>query len=142
MNIELLERGHRFPPVSFVLDEAAVHSYLEAVEDAALRRLCRDEGQAWAPPMAVAALALRGLLEAMGLGRVSADLSAPAGAVHASQEFEFRRPVAVGERLASRAWVAHRSQRSGWLVLAVEMEATDEAGQAVLAGRASVLIPQ
>ena len=132
-NIELLEKGHRFPPVSFALDEATVRQYLEAVEDAALPALCRDEGQAWAPPMAVAALALRGLMEAMGL---------PAGAVHGSQEFEFRRPVAVGERLASRAWVAHRSQRSGWLALAVEMEATDEAGQTVLAGRASVLIPQ
>ena len=33
MNSELLEKGHRFPPVSFVLDEAAVHQYLEAVED-------------------------------------------------------------------------------------------------------------
>jgi len=133
MNIELLEKGHRFPPVSFLLDEAAVGQYLEAVEDTALPALRRAEGQAWVPPIAVAALALRGLMEAMGL---------PPGAVHGSQEFEFRRPVAVGERLASRAWVAHRSQRSGWLALAVEMETTDEAGQAVLAGRASVLIPQ
>jgi acyl dehydratase len=133
MDVASLEKGYRFPPVSFALEEAAVRGYLEAVEDAALSALCQAEGQAWAPPMAVAALALRGLMEAMGL---------PAGAVHASQEFEFRRPVAVGERLASRAWVAHRSQRSGWLALAVEMEATDEAGEAVLAGRASVLIPQ
>ena len=133
MDIELLEKGHRFPPVSFTLEEADVTRYLEAVEDAALPSLCRAEGQAWAPPMAVAALALRGLMEAMGL---------PPGAIHGSQEFEFRRPVAVGERLASLAWLAHRSQRSGWLALAVEMEAMDEAGQAVLAGRASVLIPQ
>jgi acyl dehydratase len=133
MDVASLEKGHRFPPVAFALEEAAVRGYLEAVEDTALPVLCEAEGQAWAPPMAVAALALRVLMEAMGL---------PAGAVHASQEFEFRRPVAVGERLASRAWVAHRSQRSGWLALAVEMEATGEAGQAVLAGRASVLIPQ
>ena len=132
-SIELLEKGYRFPPVFFVLDETAVCDYLEAAEDAALPALCRDEGQAWAPPMAVAALALRGLMEAMGL---------PPGAVHGSQEFEFRRPVVVGERLASHAWVAHRSQRSGWLALAVETEVTDAAGQAVLAGRASVLIPQ
>jgi acyl dehydratase len=133
MDVASLEKGHRFPPVSFALEEAAVRGYLEAVEDSVLPALCRDEGQAWAPPMAVAALALRGLMEAMGL---------PAGSVHASQEFEFRRPVAVGERLASRAWLAHRSQRAGWLALAVEMEATDDGGQAVLAGRASVLIPQ
>ena len=132
-SIGLLEKGHRFPPVSFVLDEAAVHDYLEAAEDAALPELCRAQGQAWAPPMAVAALALRGLMEAMGL---------PPGTVHGSQEFEFRRPVVVGERLASRAWVAHRSQRRGWLALAVETEVADEAGKAVLAGRAGVLIPQ
>ena len=132
-SIELLEKGYRFPPVFFVLDETAVCDYLEAAEDAALPALCRAQGEAWAPPMAVAALALRGLMEAMGL---------PPGAVHGSQEFEFRRPVVVGERLASHAWVAHRSQRSGWLALAVETEVTDAAGQAVLAGRASVLIPQ
>ena len=133
MDIALLEKGYSFPPVSFVLDEAAVQRYLETVEDIALPALREAEGQAWTPPMAVAALALRRLMEAMGL---------PAGSVHTSQEFEFRRPVPVGERLASRAWVAHRSQRSGWLALAVEMEATDEGGQAVLVGRAGVLIPQ
>ena len=132
MDIALLQKGYSFPPVSFVLDEAAVQRYLEAVEDAALPALCEADGQAWVPPMAVAALAVRGLTEAMGL---------PEGAIHTSQEIEFRRAVLVGERLASRAWVAHRSQRSGWLALAVEMEATDDSGQAVLAGRASVLIP-
>ena len=58
MDIASVEKGHRFPPVAFALDEAAVRGYLEAVEDAALPALCEDEGQAWAPPMAVAALAL------------------------------------------------------------------------------------
>ena len=132
MDIALLHKGYSFPPVSFVLDGAAVKRYLEAVEDVAFAALCEAEAQAWVPPMAVAALAVRGLMEAMGL---------PAGAVHTSQEIEFRRPVLVGERLASRAWIAHRSHRGGWLALAVEMEATDDSGQAVLVGRASVLIP-
>jgi acyl dehydratase len=133
MDVASLEKGHCFPPVSFVLEEAAVSGYLQAVGDTVLPELRRVEGQAWAPPMAAAALALRGLIEAMGL---------PPGAIHASQEFEFRRPVDVGERLNTRAWLAHRSQRSGWLALAVELEATDDAGQVVLAGRAGVLIPQ
>jgi acyl dehydratase len=133
MDVASLEKGHCFPPVSFVLEEAAVSGYLQAVGDTVLPALRRVEGQAWAPPMAAAALALRRLIEAMGL---------PPGAIHASQEFEFRRPVDVGERLNTRAWLAHRSQRSGWLALAVELEALDEAGQVVLAGRAGVLIPQ
>jgi hypothetical protein len=44
MDIASLEKGHRFPPVAFVLDEAAVRGYLEAVEDAALPR-CAGEGR-------------------------------------------------------------------------------------------------
>ena len=130
--VEALEKGHQFPATSFVLDEEAVARYVEAVEDEALPRLAKAEGKAWVPPMAVAALALRSLMEEMTL---------PAGSIHASQELEFVRAVETGERVTCRTWLGHRSQRSGWWVLAVEMEGADESGQAVLAGRLTVMVP-
>jgi len=130
--IEALEKGHQFSATSFVLDEEAVARYVEAVEDEALPRLAQAEGKAWVPPMAVAALTLRSLIEEMTL---------PAGSIHASQELEFVRAVEAGERITCRAWLSHRSQRGGWWVLAVEMEGADESGQAVLAGRLTVMVP-
>jgi acyl dehydratase len=130
--MEALEKGHQFSATSFVLDEEAVARYVEAVEDEALPRLAQAEGKAWVPPMAVAALALRSLMEEMVL---------PAGSIHVSQELEFVRAVEAGERITCRAWLSHRSQRSGWWVLTVEMEGADEAGQPVLAGRSTVMVP-
>ena len=131
--IEALEKGQQFSAASFVLDEEAVARYLEAVEDEALPRLAQAEGKAWVPPMAVAALALRSLMEEMTL---------PAGSIHASQELEFVRAVEAGERVTCRAWLSHRSQRGGWWVLAVGMEGTDESGRPVLAGRLTVMVPR
>lgn len=131
--IEALEKGEQFSATSFVLDEEAVARYLEAVEDEALPRLAQAEGKAWVPPMAVAALALRSLMEEMVL---------PAGAIHGSQELEFVRAVEAGERITCRAWLSHRSQRGGYWVLAVGMEGADESGQAVLTGRLTVMVPR
>jgi len=131
--IEALETGHQLSAGSFVLDDAAVARYLEAVEDEALPRLARAEGKAWVPPMAVAALALRSLMEEMTL---------LAGAIHGSQELGFLRAVEAGGRIACRAWLSHRSQRGGYWVLAVEMEGADESGQPVLTGRLTVMVPR
>jgi len=131
--IEALEKGHRFSATAFVLDEEAVVRYLEAVEDEALPRLAQAEGKAWVPPMAVAALALRSLMEEMTL---------PAGSIHGSQELEFVRALETGERIACRAWLSHRSQRGGYWVLAVGMEGADESGRSVLAGRLTVMVPR
>ena len=106
--IEALEKGHRFPATSFVLDQETVGRYTAAVEDQALPSLAEAEGKALVPPMAVAALALRALMEALAL---------PAGAVHASQEFQFLQPALVGERITTSAWLAQRSQRSQRVII-------------------------
>jgi acyl dehydratase len=130
--IEALEKGHRFPEVSFVLDEGTVSRYTAAVEDEALPPLAEAGGKAFVPPMAVAAFALRALMEAIAL---------PAGAVHASQEFQFLRPTLVGEKITASVWLAQRSQRSDWLVVAVGVEAKGEGEDPVLRGRVNALIP-
>jgi acyl dehydratase len=69
-------------------------------------------------------------------------MALPAGSIHVSQELEFVRVIEVGERITCRAWLSHRSQRSGWWVLGVELEGADESGQPVLAGRSTVMVPR
>ena len=126
-----LPRGHEFPAAHFRLDADDVRRYLDAVEDRSNAYGQGPVGPAWVPPLAVAALALRAILEQVGL---------PPGALHASQEVEFRRPVPAGASLRSRARVAQRSEMRGAVVSVIEFEVEEEGspGPAVI-GRATVI---
>src|SRR3990172_12457510 len=87
-----LSKGMELPPRTFHLSPDWVRQYTAAVEDGAIGEL----GAGAVPPMAVAALALRSLLESVEL---------PAGAVHAGQELGFSRGVSTGQRLTAKARV-------------------------------------
>ena len=126
--LETLPKGHHFPPIEFDLSPQWVREYVAAVEDKAIGRL----GEDMVPPMAVAALSIRALLDA-------ADL--PAGAVHLGQELAFLRPVGIGERLSARARVASRGERQGWAMMSIELDVGDGAGRPVMTGRATVTMP-
>ena len=128
-----LPRGHEFPAAHFRLGADDVRRYLDAVEDRSSAYGQGPEGPAWVPPLAVAALALRVTLEQVGL---------PPGALHASQEVEFRRPVPADASLRSRARVAQRSEMRGAVVSVIEFEVEEEGspGPAVI-GRATVITP-
>ena len=121
----MLEKGHKFPPVEFELTPEWVAEYVPAVEDGAT-------GEDSIPPMAVAAQAIRGLLEAMPL---------PAGAIHTGQELEFLRPLSGLQRLALRAQVSNASVRQGLAITVVDLELRDEAGSAVMHGRSTLMAP-
>jgi hypothetical protein len=129
-----LPRGYELPAARFRLDADDVRRYLEAVEDRSNAYGQGPEGPAWVPPLAVAAFALRAVLQQVEL---------PAGALHASQEVEFRRPVPAGVALRSRARVAQRSEMRGAVVSVIEFEVEEEssAGAAVV-GRATVVAPR
>ena len=88
LNLEALSKGHEFPSVAFHLSSQWVREYAEAVEDGAIAGLGRD----MVPPMAVAALSIRALLDSARL---------PTGAIHLGQEVAFFRPVGMGERLSA-----------------------------------------
>src|SRR3990172_12916647 len=90
LTLDVLPRGHEIAPAAFDLSPAWVDEYVAAVEDDAVRAL----GDDLVPPMAIAALAIRALLDGTAL---------PPGAVHARQELRFLRPVHAGERLSARA---------------------------------------
>lgn len=103
-----------------------MRQYIEATEDEASPAL----GDEVVPAIAVAALAIRSLLEGMEL---------PAGALHVGQELEYRRALKVGESLAAKAQVASVGERGGWSLAAFEITVEDEAGRPVLIGRSTLM---
>jgi acyl dehydratase len=128
-----LPRGHDIPVATFRLGADDTRRYLEAVED---RTGAYGEGPdrpTWVPPLAVAALALRAILEQVEL---------PAGALHTGQEVEFRRPVPVGSLLRPRARVAQRSEMRGAVISVVEFDVAAEGSpDPAVVGRATVMMP-
>jgi len=132
-NVADLPRGHALPEARFRLGADDVRAYLEAVGDGSNVYGQGPEGPAWVPPLAVAALALHSILEQVEL---------PAGALHASQEVEFRRPVPVGASLLSRARVAQRSEMRGAVISVIEFEVTEEGSSTpAVVGRATIMAP-
>ncbi|MEE9366403.1 MAG: hypothetical protein V3W44_06930, partial [Dehalococcoidales bacterium] len=71
-----LKAGQEFPPAAFQVDSATVADYLKAVEEDNV--IYQNTGLV--PPMALAALALKALIN---------TISMPPGTIHVSQEFEF-----------------------------------------------------
>lgn len=127
-SLESLSKGHSFAATTFELTPEWVKSYVDAVEDGAIGVLGGDA----VPPMAVAALSIRALLEQTAL---------PAGAVHLGQELRFHRSVRIGDRLLARASIASRGERQGWVLLGVDLEVEDSAGRQVMTGRSTLTFP-
>lgn len=122
-----VDKGHEFPATDFELSPEWVSEYIAAVEDGAIAGL----GPGAVPPMAVAALSIRSLLEASGL---------PPGAIHVGQEMAFNQAVQVGDRLTASARVASRGERGGWVLMGVDMSIMRGADE-VMSGRAVVTFP-
>ena len=122
------EKGYAFPTATFELSPEWVAEYAAAVEEGAIGALDRE----LVPPMALAALAVRSLLEATKL---------PPGTLHVAQELACRRPVRLGERLSARARVASRGERAGWVLMGVDLLVEDGSAVAVMTGRATITIP-
>ena len=127
-----LKPGQRFSVHKYTLDSDMVAGYVRAVQDSS--PLARDEsGREVVPPMAVAALGLRGAVE---------DLRIPGGTLHAGQEFAFAAAVRVGDSLRCEASIVQNSTRGGWRFLVVACVATDAAsGAEVMSGKSSIMIP-
>ncbi len=127
-SLDTLAKGHVLPPFAFELSPEGVRQYVAAVEDEAIGAL--DEGLV--PPMAVAALGVRSLLDGAKL---------PPGAIHLGQEMSFLRPARVGERLSISARVVSRGERQGWVLLGIELAVEGEDGGPVMNGRATLTMP-
>ena len=112
------------------IDAETVTKYVAAVDDASAR--VGGPGASKAPPMAVAALGLRGVLD---------DLGIPSGALHAGQELRFSGPVEVDSRLQFRATIARNSVRRSSRFVDIALSVEDEAGREVMAGTTTLIMP-
>ena len=126
-----LEAGQQISDRTHLLDAALVSRFADAVEDRATLRSSVDGGHP-VPPMAIAALSLRGVLQ---------DLEIPGGTLHVGQELEFRRALEVGAKLDCRATVAQNSVRGEWRFLVVKLEVVDGAGVVVMTGKSTIIVP-
>jgi len=127
-SLDELPKGYQFPPFAFELSPEWVREYVTAVEDEAIGVL---EGSL-VPPMAVAALAVRSLLEGARL---------PPGAIHLGQDMSMLKPVGAGERLTVSAQVASRGERQGWVLMGIELNVADDNHAPVMSGRAMLTMP-
>ena len=93
--------------------------------------MCGALDGGFVPPMAVAALAIRALLERAGL---------PPGAVHRRQELTFTAQVRRGETLAVSATILSRDKRPRLTVMGVELRVT-RGGDTVMNGEATIWFP-
>jgi 3-hydroxybutyryl-CoA dehydratase len=130
MHFSDLTPGYAFPSTVLALDAQTVERYLRATQD--------DHAVYWregavhlVPPLAVAALAFRGIAQEAAL--------AP-GSLHTGQEVLFRRLVTVGERLSVQAHVTASSRRRGFVALAIDLAATDEGGESALLGSLTLMV--
>ena len=120
--------GHRFPAQTVHLAPESVRQYLAAVGSES--PLYQGDNTT-APPLAVAAWVLAGLIEAIGL---------PPGSVHATQEFTFMDTAPLDSTLDAEAEVVQAASRGGMDVIVVELRAQHEQ-RAVLTGRSMLMMP-
>jgi len=124
-----LAAGQEVSNRSIRVDGRTVSKYVGAVGDATAQP--GGPGEAKAPPMAVAALGLRGVLE---------DLGIPSGALHAGQELSFSGPVDVEASLRCRATVARNSVRRGSRFVDINISVRDEEDREVMSGTTTLIM--
>jgi len=116
---------------SYLLDADTVARYVDAVEDRS--REWNESGEdSFAPPMAVAAMALRGVIN---------DLAIPGGTLHVGQEIEFKGVVQLGEALDCEAKVLLNSVRGEWRFLTVQLAVNDGGGRQIMTGKSTIILP-
>jgi acyl dehydratase len=117
---------------TYLLDETLVREYVAAVQDDSDLPLTED-GRKLAPPMSMAALSLRGVVQ---------DLQIPGGTLHVGQEFEFASAVPVGTTLDCQATLAQNSVRGGMRIMVVNSTVHDGDGNQVMSGKSTIMLPE
>ena len=128
VEFDQLEAGYEFPPSSYKLDASTVSTYLKAVDESS--SLYQDTGLV--PPMAIVASAMAALAEC---------ISMPPGAIHVSQELEFKDTVNISDSLTSNARVNRKQSRGKLHLLVVDLNISNENQKIVLTGQTSFILP-
>lgn len=117
----------------FELDADTIRGYVAAVDGGSPVQVDADDGATLAPPMAVAALMLRGVVN---------DLELPGGTLHTGQELEFAGTVRAGDELECTATVAQSSVRGGRRFVVFRLAVENGGGETVLTGTSTLMVPE
>ena len=128
-----LAKGQKVSSQIYLLDLETVSQYIDAVGSSRERwAISGDNESGMVPPMAIAALSLRGVVN---------DLAIPGGTLHTGQELEFISPVSVGETLECNAIILQNSLRSEWRFLVVNISVLCAKGRKVMTGKSTIMLP-
>ena len=125
-----LEIGTIVSKQSYLLDRESVQKYILAVEDSANSIVA--ESSNIAPPMSIAALSLRGVVN---------DLNIPGGTLHIGQELSFLKTVPVGMYLECEAVLSSNSVRGDFRFMVVDLSVRDDVKDHVMKGKSTIMLP-
>ena len=124
--------GHRYPTYRYEVGREKVREYARAVGAGEVP----DTGAVLAPPAFAACFTLNRLDDVVG----DPDLGAHWNLVHASQEYDFHRPVVVGDVLACTPTITDIRDLRRMQRLTLQTDCVDaETGEQVVTSRAEVL---
>ncbi len=126
--------GQEVSRQSYVLDKKSVDLYMEAVQDNSSMDTPYESADLpnLAPPMSVAALSLRGVVN---------DLKIPGGTLHVGQEMTYTKPVEVGGQLDCVAVLTSNNVRGDWRFMVVDLQVSNSAGKIVMDGKSTIMLP-
>jgi len=125
-----LEIGTIVSKQSYLLDRESVQKYILAVEDSTNSTVA--ESSNIAPPMSIAALSLRGVVN---------DLNIPGGTLHIGQELSFLKTVPVGMYLECEAVLSSNSVRGYFRFMVVDLGVRDDVKEHVMKGKSTIMLP-
>ena len=127
LSFKQLPVGFEFPPTSYQLTEPVIAKYLEAVGETS-----DFLTSGVVPPLAIAACAMTAL---------SQSFTVPPGSIHASQELEFLRVVPIGTSISCGGKIAQKLERGSLNLVILEINVTNQAGEKVMTGKATIAAP-
>ena len=125
-----LEIGTIVSKQSYLLDRESVQKYILAVEDSTNSTVA--ESSNIAPPMSIAALSLRGVVN---------DLNIAGGTLHIGQELSFLKTVPVGMYLECEAVLSSNSVRGDFRFMVVDLSVRDDVKEHVMKGKSTIMLP-
>ncbi|MBA3728879.1 MAG: MaoC family dehydratase N-terminal domain-containing protein [Actinobacteria bacterium] len=135
-------KGREYGEVSLEVEVAHVVRFAEAIGDANLIYRDAEAGRAAGHPGQLAPPTFATVLQIMTSARVIADQDLGlnyALVVHGEQEYEWSRPIRVGDRLSAVPRIADIRARGPNEYLVLEADVRDDAGQRVVLARTTLL---
>lgn len=132
MPLNLDRVGHRYPSFRYEVSREKVREYAEVTGAAGVP----DEGDVVAPPTFAACFTIT-----RGTGwAADPELGAHPALVHGSQEYEFHRPLRVGDVLVCTPSIVAVNSRDRTEILTAQVDCVDAVtGERVVTGRSTIV---